>query len=82
MSRLEHAVAQGANPCPVCWKGHDGPEGHFCANCITPQREFTPTRPEARVSVDGKVYRPDGHGCVERVHPTELKAEDREWSDE
>jgi hypothetical protein len=26
---------------------------------------------------DGKVFRPDGHGCVERVHPTELAFEER-----
>lgn len=83
MSRVEHVKAMGGNPCPVCWKGHDGPEDHFCADCITPQPTPTATQPEVRVSADGKVYRPDGHGCCERVHPTELKAEDRgpevEW---
>jgi hypothetical protein len=75
VSRLEHIKAMGANPCPVCYKGHDGPEDHFCEDCITPQREHTPTKPQPRSVVGGRVYRSDGHGCVERIHPTELKLE-------
>jgi hypothetical protein len=83
MSRVEHARAQGANPCPVCWKDHGGPEGHFCADCLTPQKDYAPTQPEAKSAAGGKVCRADGHGCCERIHPTELKllAGDRgeEW---
>ena len=42
----------------------------------------TPIKPQPkvrRVGFGARVYRDDGHGCVERIHPTELKllSEDR-----
>jgi len=76
VSKYEHLVAQGINACPVCWREHDGPEGHFCAICIgARQTVATAGHPEAWASANRRVYRPDGYGCVERVHPTELAIE-------
>jgi hypothetical protein len=89
------------NPCPVCRKGHDGPHGHFCADCMSvPVSTFLstwaasrrehgdldcpePQKVPARHSGFGaRVYQDDGHGCVERVHPTELKIESGDRGEE
>lgn len=53
---------------------------------MTPEKPDTPDKqpdpqedtPEPRPATDPRrVYRDDGHGCVERVHPSELAWEER-----
>jgi hypothetical protein len=89
------------NPCPVCRKDHDGPNGHFCADCMgVPVSTFLSTwvsskrehgeldcPPPQKVAATrsgfgARVYREDGHGCVERVHPTELLMESGDRGEE
>lgn len=92
------------NPCPVCRKDHDGPNGHFCAPCMglsetqRLHREIAsklegvpetqpprPAKPQPKVRRSGfgaRVFREDGHGCVERIHPTELLMESGDRGDE
>jgi hypothetical protein len=86
------------NPCPVCLKDHDGPNGHFCAACMNlsfAERKGIvlgahiearlAERPQPKVRRSGfgaRVYREDGHGCCERIHPTELKLLDGDRGEE
>jgi hypothetical protein len=42
-----------------------------------PPRPAKPQKQVRRSGFGARVYRDDGHGCVDRVHPTELKIEER-----
>lgn len=57
----------------ACFRCHEphGKPGSLCASCSATDAEAKEMRRYRRVLIKA-MYVDDGHGCVERVHPTEL----------
>ena len=63
--------------CPFCLKAHEGSYRSTCADCQA-RHDAEHRREMGRQKRRRSVYRDDGCGCVERIHPTELAVIERE----
>jgi hypothetical protein len=76
VQQAEYALmdAETAAKCYHCHEPFTGEKHTLCPECQARDAyEAKKERKRRRFTRSNAVYRDDGHGCVERIHPTELK---------
>lgn len=75
VQQAEYALmdAETTAKCYRCHEPFTGKQFTLCGECAARDAYEAKKERRWRFNRSTAVYRPDGHGCVERVHPTELK---------